>query len=237
MMKFLEITSHISLSFFLAIPLFAAQTSAEIAPDSEGWILEKSEASVKISIKTVSDSSIKAFKAETTINASLASVYSVLEDVKTCSSWVKYCVAGKTIKEIAFGESINYLLSDLPWPGRNRDYIIHSRTQFHHNHKEIIITATGKPDLLETIKNTGRVQRVDAQYYLRQIEPGKTHIVWTQHADPAGDLPQIMVNSMLMDIPFYSLLNLKKIVHSKPYSSASFTVDSQNKITGITFVE
>lgn len=59
-----------------------------------------------------------------------------------------------------------------------------------------------------------RMTYFKSHYILTPISENEVKIVFQSHADPAGDLPQSIINMFLNDTPYKTLLNIRNIVEN-----------------------
>ena len=71
------------------------------------------------------------------------------------------------------------------------------------------------------------------RYYLSPISETETSVIWVQHTEPAGNIPDWLVNMLLIDIPFYSLTKLEQVARQPDYSSAQFEYGDDKKILSV----
>ena len=64
-------------------------------------------------------------------------------------------------------------------------------------------------------------------YTLTPVAKDQIEIVWVHFADPAGLIPSLLVNALIVDIPFNSLVNLRKLVLDEKYQSLQIDFDDQ----------
>lgn len=201
------------------------------------WKLETEKQGIRVFLTVLPDSDVKAFKAQTTVNASMASVFAVMDDPKTCEKWIYECTEGTILDKNNFSERFVYVLNDLPWPARTRDYILKIRNTSHNNGTRLVVYARSEPGMVpekNPVKYV-RIKKIMIHYELQQLSGNQTKITWIQHTEPSGNIPSWMANMNLTDIPFYSLNKLKELVKDSPYRNAQFKYGTEGEITGVEY--
>ena len=79
------------------------------------------------------------------------------------------------------------------------------------------------------------MKKLRGLYQLTPLHDHKVKVVWIQHTEPAGKIPNWLVNNMLVDVPFNTLKKLSKQVTKKPYQDAQLKRDMMGKILGVEY--
>ena len=226
----------ITLLLFLLLPITAWANERDYF-QSGNWRLETDRQGISVYFSNVADSGVKAFKALTTIDASMASVFAVIYDAKACDKWVYECTQGKILNNGNFSEKFVYILNELPWPARTRDYILRVRTASHDSGNRIVIHARSEPAMLpeKDPEKYVRIRKIFIHYELEKLSDTRTKITWMQHTEPSGNIPDWMTNMNLDEIPMYSLNKLKDLVRQPPYSKARFRTGTDWEIEDIEY--
>ena len=91
---------------------------------AEDWKLAKDEDGIKIYLSEVQGSKYKAYRGVTTINADVATLRTLQEDVKGSCQWIHACAEQSLLKHEGM-QSWVYTRFDMPWPVEARDSILH----------------------------------------------------------------------------------------------------------------
>ncbi len=75
-----------------------------------------------------------------------------------------------------------------------------------------------------------RVTESTGTYLIKEIGEGKVRITWQQHTDPAGKMPQWLVNTLLTELPFNTLKGLRGRVVLPKYRDAKLKYNDSGKI-------
>ena len=215
-------------SFLIAFSIHAAPA---LDPNDTEWELQKDEDNIQVYFKDVENSDIQAFMGKMEMNASVSSIVKVMQDDDTCVDWVQGCISARGVNESTFRESIQYGVNHLPWPADDRDYVNTVSTRDNAETGEIIISLEAVAGHVPISDNV-RLTKMNIRYYLLPISDKKTEVIWVQHTEPGGNIPDWLVNMLLIDIPFYSLTRLEAVAQKPEYSSAEFIYNEDRHIEG-----
>lgn len=195
------------------------------------WELVKDEDGIKVYLRTVPGSKIKEFKGVTNINSSLDSILAVLDDTEACPKWIHNCKDPAKLSEISFNEGYIYQVIDFPFPVKDRDIILHSVMTQKADTKQVTIQLNAVPGYISETKNV-RIKKSDGFYLLKPLPGGTIEVTWQHHTEPGGRIPKWLVNSLLVDTPFKTLNNLRKIVKEEKYQRARLKYSPEGVAVG-----
>lgn len=195
---------------FLALALLLCVIAEGNATD---WRLRRDEAGVRIYTRKVDGSPYEEFRAVMTIpNTTLTGVLDVIMDVKNYPRNFPNCADAKVLVQKSKYDDIHYLIIDAPWPVTNRDAIYEASTTFTRNGKHAVVKLVPRGDYIQENKNLVRVHNGLGFWELDEISPGTVQVVYQLHADPAGEIPGWIANSVIVINPLKTLENLRTIV-------------------------
>ena len=198
-------------------------TPLRAAADDHAWTVSLDKDEVTVELRREPGKSYRSFRATTEINAGQASAIALLQDHRVCTQWLYRCEESRILQQLSPKERLFYQVTDLPFPARSRDAVFHAVIQYHPDDSvEVIMTAAP-----EELAATGHVRITEAtgSYLLEALPGNRTRVTWQQYVDPAGALPAWLVNSMMNDLPYKSLIAFRELVLSPPYASARFVYD------------
>ena len=193
---------------------------SNVVDANSSWRLNKHEEGIQVFLRDTSGSPLKSFKGSMMINGSLSSIISVLADTESYPRWLYNCRSAKNIKRINDKQSVNYLVTDMPWPVADRDMIVSSTLTQNLKTKRVEIKLQAKPRLLPNVADKVRIEKMQGRWLLTPIAKNKVNIVYEMSIDPGGNIPKWMVNAMAVDLPFETLNKLRKISKQDKYASA-----------------
>ena len=209
---------------------------------AQQWQLQKDEQGIRVYLRKVPDSAIKEFRGEIRIRAGLGSLLAVMDDTAACADWVHNCADPIRLDKISFTESYNFQISKMPLFITNRGLIFHTVITQKADNKIITMQMSAIPDYCKN-KQTESCQyiqniklipitRSNGFYKFIPEADGWTTVIWQQHIEPGGRLPGWLVNSLLLDIPFNTLNNLREIVRNHKYTRMRLTYGPDGIATG-----
>jgi hypothetical protein len=188
------------------------------------WALEKSDEGITISSREVNYSDFREFKAELTLKTSIDSIIAVFHDPTAFTRWVHQCSHAEIIQQNSFLDVYVYQVSDMPVLVTDRDVVIRDVYSYSNDYKEWTIDVQAVEGMVPD-KGMVRVTESKGTYKMTDLGDGTVKIVWHQHADPGGSLPSWLVNSLIVDLPFNTLENLRELVKEDKYATAKIGYD------------
>ncbi|MEI7830170.1 MAG: START domain-containing protein [Prolixibacteraceae bacterium] len=180
--------------------------------EKKDWKLRREEAGVKIYTRSVDGSPFEEFKGIVVIsNTSLTRVLDVITDVKNYPNNFPNCGSAQVLEQKGKYSDIHYLTIKAPWPVADRDAIYEASTSFSNNGKRAIINLTPRGDYKEENKNFIRVHNGSGFWDLEEIAPGTVQVIYQFHADPEGEIPAWIANSVIVFNPLRTLESLRDL--------------------------
>lgn len=210
-------------SFYGLCCLLLTSFSFQLHASNE-WSLEKEESGIKISSRSIDHSDFKEFKAEMTLTTSIDAILAVFQDPNSFTRWVHQCASAEIIQQDSFLDVYVYQVSDMPLLVSDRDVVIHDVYTYSDDYKHWAIDVQAVEGM---VPKTDKVRVTESQgtYNLYDMDDGTIKIVWFQHADPGGALPSWLVNSLIVDLPFNTLDNLRALVQEEQYATSKIGYD------------
>ncbi len=209
---------------------------------AQPWQLQKDEQGIRIYLRDVPDSSIKEFKGEIRINAGLGSLLAVMDDTNACPEWIYNCKDPILLEKINFIERYNFQISKMPLFITNRGIIFQTFLSQDPVSKTVTMKMRASPEYCNNKKtrscqyiktlNFVPVLRSIGYYKFIPESDGWVRVIWQQHIEPGGNLPAWLVNSLLTDMPYNTLNNLRDIVRSHNYKGVRLLYGSDGLATG-----
>lgn len=188
---------------------------------AQNWEQKTHKDGITVWTRKVNQSDFKEFKGETIINGSLSDILSVFDDINCYTKWIHNCIEAKQVKRESAMKGTRYTAIKTPWPVSDRDVVFdYTVTQ---NRATKVVTSKlvgvkgGVPD-----KGRVRMTYMVGSYELTPIGKNKTKVAFQSHNDPAGKVPTSLVNQMITDTPYHTLIKLRALVHSGNYHKQIF---------------
>lgn len=207
--------------------LFAVLILAGHAAASEAWELDRDKEGIKVYTREVEGSRYREFKGVTEMQTSLASAVGLLDDTSACQDWLHLCEESRVLDQKNWSERYIYQISDLPFPASTRDAIFHA-TITQSADREVLIELSSRPDYIPETDHV-RIHDSHGAYLLQVIDDYTIRMTWTMYINPAGSLPAFLVNRLLTDIPFKSLLKFRDLVSREKYQVLEFQYNQEGQ--------
>lgn len=222
--------SFLTLVFLL---LTSTAGNASVPTSEENWDLDVKEDGIRIYTRSLDDSRIDAFRAETVLDAPLQAVLAVMSDPRSCMEWVHQCAEAYNLPGGSFNDRYAYSINDMPWPASDRDYVLHIRTMTGASRDQIIMKMDAVPDRRAKRDGYVRMEQASTIYEFTRTDDNRTRMIWYQHAEPGGSLPAWLVNQLATDIPYESLKELNRVVQEDQYQGYSIRYDDNGQIRNV----
>ena len=200
-------------SYVLVLCICAAVCSGQAMAAEYPWQLKRDKDGIKVYTRKVEGSPVLEYKATVTIKAPMADVIALYEDESRFPQWFYQCVEAKLLKDEGPDRKIIYFVLSLPWPVSQRDTVFR-RTKLVDAQGAVTYDLTALPDEIPRHKGRVRVPYLKTIWRFTALPDGSTEVYFQQHSDAGGFIPPMIVNKLVVDIPFHSLKNLRKLIFS-----------------------
>lgn len=188
----------------------SAVSGADVNFQNLDWKEKVTENNLTISTAEVPGYQIKAFKAVSTYEASMAQMVAVITDMTHFTDWMEGALEAHVIKRFNNKSQACYYVNDIPFPLKERDGVI-VQTIRHIDDKNISIDLTPQNELAEERKKYTRVNHFLGNWILKEVDEGKVELTYQIHLDPAGMIPDWVVNLMITNTPKKTLKKLHEV--------------------------
>ena len=175
---------------------------------AEDWKVAKDEDGIKVSLSEVPGSQYKAYQGVTLINAPVAKISALQEDVAGACAWIHECKTQKLLKHEG-DKSWTYTQFNTPWPVTPRDSVL-LVTSTTAPDGTLTRTLEGTPTYLPDEKGFVRVAQVKGFWKLVPKGANQTEVTYQVHTEPGGSVPSWLANKFVVDAPFNTLKALKE---------------------------
>jgi len=191
-----------------------------IAQAGNKWQRIKYRNGIKVYKKTGKKQHLVTFKGTGVIEAKLFYVLAVLADVENTHKWVETVKRVKILERINDKELITYTTIKMPWPMQDRDSVAHGKVSFKSDGWVHITSKNTKHSVMPPNDNYVRIAYMRAKWSFKQVKNGKaTWAEFTVLADPGGLIPHWVVNWAANNVPYKSIMNLRKRVRLGKFNS------------------
>jgi len=211
--------TSLKVSIFVLLVSFAQLLNAEAS-----WQLDKDENGIKVYVRDSAGSAVQSFKGVVNIPARIPSIVTALEDTKSYPLFLHNCKTASDLKTVSDSESFKYIVTNMPWPVKDRDMIVHSLMSQDRNTKKVSIKMNADVKLLAQKPGLVRISQMKGSWSLVPAAKGTVKVTYEMNVDPGGNLPKWLVNSLAVDIPFHTLRKLREQLKKPVYENAKHAV-------------
>ncbi len=216
-----NLTAHSMIHFLrlyaplLFLLLFFNSLDAQTSSD---WALKNNKDGVKVYFRKTAD--VHEIKLVTSLHTSLSGLVQLLSEVEHYPVWGYKVIEAKLLKKVSNTERYYYSKLDFPWPLNDRDIIMHTYLEQDSVSKRIIARSVAAPDYLPENKDVVRIRNAHTQWTLMPGTGGWPYIEYHIYSDPAGNLPDWLVN-MAIDVgPRETIKAMRGLLQQDKYKKA-----------------
>jgi hypothetical protein len=179
------------------------------------WQFAKEEAGIRIYTRKESGRSIKSYKGEATVKAPAAKVVAMLEDIHHTDWWDKNV---KMVRIISYEKNRSakyYIEYDLPWPVADRDLAVEVRVEHDIKSETTKIIAGPLNGVVPEKPDKVRIKAYAQSWTVKAAGPGMCLVVLEGFADPAGNVPDWLINYIIVDSPLKLIREVRSRMEAK----------------------
>ncbi len=176
----------------------------------DAWELAKDKDGIQVYTQKIAGNPLKAYKSVMEVESSLDHAVSTFQNVSLHPKWVYNYKESRIVKRNSEKDYYLYFHIHSPWPVADRDMIV--RLQFKQVGKSIVCIQSNAPDLLPIQDGRIRIPVMEANWRFTPQSNGKVEIMQEVKTAPGGAIPKWLANIAVVDAPFQSFSDLKKIL-------------------------
>ena len=178
---------------------------------AQEWNLRKNKKGIKIYTRKLKKNNLYEYKATMKVMTTKEKALKTLVDGDNFWRWNYKTSKSKTIEKVSDKEILIWMFNDFNWPIRNRDHISRLVIIPLKNGYRINIIAEVHKKGVPKSRRAIRVKNFEG--YWKIIEKGNSVEITQQiYGDPAGKLPNWLINSTVAVAPYYSFYKLKRLL-------------------------
>ena len=185
------------------------------------WELKKEEDGIKVYLREVEGSKIQEYKAEAILKGKVSSYIAVMKDVNSYAELYEHTKEVRLINENDTFH-VHYLVTDTPWPVKDRDAVYSSTYSQHYDTKLVRIDMKIETGYEDENDDYVRMEKADGYWLFDQVEPNKVEIIYQMHAEPGGSIPNWVINMFLVDTPIEDIKMLQERAQLEKYANQKF---------------
>lgn len=210
---------QIRYSLLLLIPIVLCSNTF----DADPWELMKEEDGVIVYTRTHGGTKLLEFRAETTINARLSSLVSVVKDLEDATELFAAVETIDLIEEINDYEWVARAALNVPFPLDKREMVIKMVLNQDTSSNKVTISIINVPKAIPVNKDFIRLPLVKGFFEFTPLEHGNVKVVYQNVSDPAGNIPAWLINLATVKAPFTTMSNLKELAKRDKHVKRSFS--------------
>ncbi|MFT6407628.1 MAG: hypothetical protein ACJAQ6_001041 [Arenicella sp.] len=199
---------------------FGSTTHAQWQDADLEWTLKRDRNGIQVFLSKVPGSKFRAVLSVMELAADTQQLTALAMDFDNCSNWVALCRSAKVIERISPSESYVHSINNAPFPVRNRDVVAHVRWSYDKVSGKVHMRSDATPDRLPKRKGLIRIKNASSEWHFTPKEGGVVLVENYVHVDPNGNVPAWLINLLIVDSPYRTLSNMRKLVLEGGYSDA-----------------
>lgn len=185
-----------------------------------GWEEVDRKEDITVFVRKAEGSKLKEVKIKGKITCPLSELVKALEDVDAHGKWVKSTIESKTLDKAAVNDFHYYISTDMPYPVKNRDVVIHYYREQDPATKKVRINFDGVSDKLDAQKKFVRIPFFKAYYNITPKANKVQELEYYFKVDPGGSIPNWIANMAMTKGPMDTIESLFELIRSGHYKGA-----------------
>jgi hypothetical protein len=201
---------------YLLVTLIVTPLVTSSSTWARGWKRIRTQNGVKVYQRKEPKRDLPSFKGTGLVNADMYMILAVLRDGSRRKEWMSKSGVTRILRRESEFEAIAYQQTLAPWPVSDREIVMHTQVYLRSQPLEMIAT-------FDDVKWSGSIRGVDRDDfvlmpYLRGYwrltpkGPNRTEVTYMVNTDPGGLLPNFVIRRVTRDIPYWTLIGLRKQV-------------------------
>lgn len=199
--------------------------ASQVAGTDYDWKLKRDKSGIKIFTSTVPESPFKAVRGEMIIEAEIAELVALVNDYQRCAEWAEMCVKSELLKSVSNAEQYVYIYNNVPFPIKDRDVV--AQINWSRNHatdrvsmRSIALGPEKSKSFREPSRKAIRIYYAVTQWHFTPIDQGRVRVENFAHVDPNGPTPAWLINLLLVNSPYRTMKNMRKLIATGDYKGS-----------------
>jgi len=211
LLKTIKKTIRLSTTFILfisfALPAFT----------QDNWELVKEDEQIKVYMnKKRNNKHLTHVRASSTTNkGSLKDYYALMKNVENYKSWMHGVKDIELLERQNENEFTYYMLSDFPWPAKDRDIVIGTKVYYEKDNNLVYTDAKNQKNKVAKKDGIQRIQKMNASWSFEQINPETVKIKYEGKIHSSIVLPDWLKKHVSYIAPFNTIKNIKEEIGDK----------------------
>ena len=223
-----------SITISLLILLLGMTQTIAAADQKKSWEIVDNMEGIEVSRGQFPNQGLYQFKGVGRVTGTVSQLIALYADPTRQPKWVDGCLYAKLVernydpkleahlkKDVAKLTQVIYGVQDVPWPLATRDYVIKTGLAYElegPNLKRIIITAKShKDERYPPHKGRVRIPLMNTAITLTPINANITEVSFSVMVDPAGIVPNWVVNLVTRTVPYKTIVKTRKAMQARDF--------------------
>lgn len=164
---------------------------------------------------------LRGFKAVTTVRSSLSGLVALLLDTTAAPQWVFRTSRIELLRRDDRAQTFTVRAETDFWPLQDRDVVINGRIAQDPASLVVVIDSQSAPPGQYPIRDEFvRMPNMRGHWEFRPLGNGLVEVTMTGIADPGGAIPGFLVNLVIKETPYQTLLGLRRLVGQPRYQQS-----------------
>ena len=179
------------------------------------WRLSKEVDNVAVYERYQDSLPFKQFRGIVEVNARPDKVVRFLQQIGDIDDWHYRVAQVELLQTAGMTSGYVHIINSAPWPIKWRDVICRIDLTVDSNNGQVRIRLTSVDDYLASSPEFIRTPKVEALWLVSPTAKGRSEVAYELYVDPGGKLPRWLFNSVAMDVPLYTLINLRTKMNAR----------------------
>lgn len=188
------------------------------AQSSDDWVFKNEKSGVKVYYRKTSG--IYELKLITSIQSSLSGMIALLTEVSSYPAWGYKVVESKQLARQSDMDIVYYSKLDFPWPLDDRDIVMHNTMVQDPVTHRITSVSEAVPQYIPEKDGVVRIKTAKTVWNIVPGTGGWLYVEYYIYSDPAGNIPDWLINMALDVGPRETIQNIRKFVSMPQYQTA-----------------
>lgn len=164
------------------------------------------------------DAPLRGFRATTTVRSSLSGLVRLIMDTAAAPEWVYRTDRMQLLRSDEQAGTFTVLAEMDFWPLPDRDVVVEGRVS--QDPATLVVTVDShavRQPALPPRAGFVRMRSMRGVWQFRPLGHGLVEVSMTGHADPGGHIPDFLINLMIKETPYRTLLGLRHVIGGAKY--------------------
>jgi uncharacterized membrane protein len=191
--------------------LLASSIFHQLSGQETEWQLAKEKDGIEVYTRNDEDSKFKEFKALATIDAPVEKLLAIMKDIDAYTNWMPDLKSVEEIGNNSQDKIITYSVIEIPWPFEDRDIITEYIFSKDSETNTVRIDIQNINGTVPEKDGIIRMKNAKGFWIFIPLGNNKTAVHYQFLADPGGNIPTWLINMFIVDGPFKTLENMRKV--------------------------